>query len=118
VSPRNEGFGVYIARFDELLWLQQEAEHGHLNARWSSRDALVRQVEPGSTAILAPALRHGDDYRCHIWFARRGDPGNRVASLFDATPASLGRLRTAARADQLLAVVRMLLDGMSLVPIE
>lgn len=109
-----------VAAFDDLLRLQQEAQDARLTARWSSREALLRQVEPDTTAILAPALRNGhhedrpDSYRCHIWFVQHSDRSARTVSLFDVTEASLSALPEAASPDQLCRLVRMLLDGMPL----
>ncbi|MGI5238375.1 hypothetical protein [Dactylosporangium sp. CA-139066] len=122
VSSRDPDFTVRVARFDDLVRLQREAEEIGMTARWSSPAALERQVDPATTVLLAPVLRNGRfepaSYRCHIWFVPRANPYARTVSLFDVTASSLSALREAATPGQLRLVARMLLDGIGLDPIS
>lgn len=63
---------------------------------------------PGTTAILAPALRNGRREDQHV------NRSARTASLFDVTAASLCALPEAADPDRLRRVVRLPLDGIEL----
>ncbi|WP_433063713.1 hypothetical protein [Dactylosporangium sp. CS-033363] len=119
VSARDPDFSVRVAEFDDLVGLQREAEELGLSARWSSRAALERQVAPGTTVILAPALRHTlESYRCFIWFVPRAADHASAVSLFDVTVTSFDALREVTDPARLRMVVHMLLDRMPLSPIE
>jgi hypothetical protein len=122
VAVDDPDFVVRAAIYEDLIRLQEEAMVRHLNARWSSMDALSVQVEIGSMAFIAPLLRNGissdgtESYRCHIWFVRRQESAGAV-SLIDIAKRSLEALPEVSEPAKLKHVIRFLLDSHSMAPL-
>jgi len=112
-----------VASREELLIINDDAEQNRFGARWSSADALRRQVSDNSIVILSPALQndgeidHPDSYRCFVWFYSIAT-GHPAVSLLDVATSTFSGLREASSAEQLKKVARTLLDGYPLTPLE
>lgn len=111
---------VRTASIEDLQRLQIEAEALGLSARWSTREALVRQVDPTVRALVSPIIANGgrvtdpDSFRCYIWFRARDKP-SAVVSLLDVQVSSLTEL---PQVTDLRKVVRVLLDATPLTRLD
>lgn len=82
-------FTVRVATTDDLLRIQRENVANEWARRWTSEDALLRQVESVAGIFLCPMLRNGgpagepESYRCWAWFVLGADDGTRGVTLLD-----------------------------------
>ena len=110
-------FSVRFATVEDLLRVQRDTRAHKWRAHWSSEDALLRQVEPETTAVLCPFLRNGgpedepESYRCYIWFVLRSEKDARVVSLIDVGKELFATLDEASTPDQLRRVIRVMFEG-------
>ena len=119
IDTRDPRFSVRRALLPDLIRINEEAERAGWSARWSSVEALKRQVKPGSTAFLCPLLHNSgpkeepESYRCYVWFndqlEKRG-----VVSLLDVSWKTFSELDRARSIDQLERVVFVLLANYTL----
>lgn len=86
-------FTVRVAATDDLLRIQHENVTNAWDRRWSSEDALLRQVESVAGVFLCPMLRNGgpvaepESYRCWAWFVLGAEDGTRGVTLLDVSRA-------------------------------
>jgi hypothetical protein len=117
VAWNDPDFSVRLASVEDLVQVQRDTQHNGWGARWSSEDALVRQVEPGTTAVLCPLFRNGgpedepESYRCHIWFVLRSEKDARIVSLVDVGMDMFTTLPEASDPAQLKRVIRVMFEG-------
>lgn len=117
VATTDSDFIVRFASVDELLRVRRDAVTNRWRAHWSSEEALVQQVEPGTTSILCPLFRNGgamdepEAYRCYIWFALRSERHVHAVSLVDVSKELLSTLPAASDPDQLKQVIGTILEG-------
>lgn len=84
-------FTVRVATTDDLLRIQHENVTNAWDRRWSSEDALLRQVESVAGVFLCPMLRNGgpvaepESYRCWAWFVLGSEDGTRGVTLLDVS---------------------------------
>jgi hypothetical protein len=84
-------FTVRVAATDDLLRIQRENVANGWARRWSSEDALLRQVESVAGVFLCPMLRNGgpvtepESYRCWAWFVLGTEDGTRGVTLLDVS---------------------------------
>lgn len=116
-------FSVRLASLDDLKRILGEAKKNQWSAVWSSEEALIRQVDPDSLAIVCPLLRNGapidepQSFRCHVWFVHK-ESRARMVSLLDVGERMMSALREAAEPADLKKVIRFTLDGIPLEPLD
>jgi hypothetical protein len=82
-------FTVRVAGVDDLLRVQRENVAHERVRRWSSEDALLRQLSSVAGVFLCPMLRndrHGSEpgsYRCWAWFVLGTEEGTQGVTLLD-----------------------------------
>ncbi len=82
-------FTVRVAGVDDLLRIQRENAAHDRSRRWSSEDALLRQVSAVSGVFLCPMLRNEgrasepESYRCWAWFVLGVEEGTQGVTLLD-----------------------------------
>lgn len=82
-------FTVRVAGVDDLLRIQRENVAFDRSRRWSSEDALLRQVSVVSGVFLCPMLRNErrasdpESYRCWAWFVLGTEEGTQGVTLLD-----------------------------------
>ncbi|WP_329109368.1 hypothetical protein OG792_11530 [Micromonospora sp. NBC_01699] len=114
---------IYLAGIDDLVRLNDEAKRHLWGAKWSSTEALRRQVEGGAMCVICPVFRNGgsvdepESFRCFVWFIEKPEGRGRV-SLLDVGTATLAGLRRASSPDRLTRIVRALMDGFELARID
>jgi hypothetical protein len=84
-------FTVRVAATDDLLRIQRENVANGWVRRWSSEEALLRQIESVAGVFLCPMLRNDgpvtepESYRCWAWFVLGAEDGTRGATLLDVS---------------------------------
>jgi hypothetical protein len=82
-------FTVRVAGLDDLLRIQRENVVHQRPRRWSSEEAMLRQVEAVTGVFLCPMLRNDgpaaepESYRCWAWFVLGADEGGQGVTLLD-----------------------------------
>jgi hypothetical protein len=82
-------FTVRVAGVDDLLHIQRENVEHERTRRWSSENALLRQVSSVAGVFLCPMLRNEavgpepESYRCWAWFVLGTDEGTQGVTLLD-----------------------------------
>ncbi|MFC4855779.1 hypothetical protein [Actinophytocola glycyrrhizae] len=82
-------FTVRVAGVDDLLRIQRENAAHDRSRRWSSEDALLRQVSAVAGVFLCPMLRNDgpstepESYRCWAWFVLGTEEGTQGVTLLD-----------------------------------
>lgn len=82
-------FTVRVAGVDDLRRIQSENVAHDRPRRWSSEDALLRQVSSVAGVFLCPMLRNErhasepESYRCWAWFVLGADEGTQGVTLLD-----------------------------------
>lgn len=123
IGPGDPELRVHLADIDDLVRINDEAERNRWGARWSSEEALRRQVKERSKCVISPVFRNGGpvdepaSVRAYVWFVDSAEGRGRV-SLIDVSETTLDDLRVATSPDVLTRVVRALLDGFELARID
>ena len=108
-------FTVRVATTEDLLRVQRENVANGWARRWSSEDALVRQVESVGGVFLCPMLRNGgpseepESYRCWAWFVLGADDGTRGVTLVDVGRAVFETLPELESATELRRVIKAIM---------
>ncbi|MGB3442651.1 MAG: hypothetical protein WBA97_28240 [Actinophytocola sp.] len=82
-------FTVRVAGVDDLLRIQRENVTHERSRRWSSEEALLRQVSSVSGVFLCPMLRNDrsaaepESYRSWVWFVLGTEEGTQGVTLLD-----------------------------------
>ena len=82
-------FTVRVAGVDDLLGIQRENALHERPRRWSSENALLRQVSAVTGVFLCPMLRNDgpasepESYRCWAWFVLGTEEGTQGVTLLD-----------------------------------
>lgn len=82
-------FTVRVAGVDDLLRIQRENVAHDRSRRWSSEEALLRQVSSVAGVFLCPMLRNDgrasepESYRCWGWFVLGTEEGTQGVTLLD-----------------------------------
>jgi len=82
-------FTVRVAGVDDLVRIQRENVAHDRARRWSSENALLRQVSSVAGVFLCPMLRNDgpaagpESYRCWAWFVLGADEGTQGVTLLD-----------------------------------
>jgi hypothetical protein len=105
-------FTVRVATTEDLLTIQRENVANSWVRRWSSEDALLRQVESVAGVFLCPMLRNGgpveepESYRCWAWFVLGSEDGGRGVTLLDVSRAVFDTLPELESATELRRVIK------------
>jgi len=118
-DTRDSRFSVRRALLPDLIRINEEAERENWSAKWSSVEALERQVEPDGAAFLCPVFRNGgplsepESFRCYVWFTDRLEKRG-VVSLLDVSWKTFSELERARSIEQLERVIFVLLANYTL----
>jgi hypothetical protein len=112
-------FSVRAVSIEDLVRVQYDNLAHQLTRRWSSEEALRRQVRSDSTAFLCPLFRNGgpeeapESYKCWIWFVLGSEEHARGVSLIDVGNDMFSTLPEASSPDQLKRVVLAMMEGIA-----
>jgi hypothetical protein len=105
-------FTVRVATTDDLLRIQRENVANEWTRRWTSEDALLRQIESVAGVFLCPMLRNGgpvtepESYRCWAWFVLGTEEGTRGVTLLDVSRAVFDTLPELESPTELRRVIK------------
>ncbi len=117
VRPEDDDFRVRVVVMDDLIRIQRDDESRRRDGRWTSEEALRRQVRGTGTMFLSPLFRNAgrrdipESYRCWLWFTPHDKPRSRAVVLLDVDEELYAQLPEAASVDQLKLIISVMLNG-------
>lgn len=119
VQWTDRDFGVRLVSLADLLRIQRDSVEIQLSTRWTSEEALRRQVATERMMFLCPLYRNGgpvdapESYKCWIWYFLRSDEHARGLSLLDVRKDIFNGLSEVTESTELKHVISALVAGIA-----
>jgi hypothetical protein len=115
----DDDFVVRTVTIEDLIEIQRDNVANGWSRRWSSEDALLRQVVYDRRMFLCPCFRNGgpvdsvESYRCWLWFVVNRESLPSGVTLLTVGKALYETLPAISTVDGLKQVVLMMFAGVT-----
>lgn len=120
VELADADFTIRVASIDDLIRVNQEAVLHRWRNRWSSEEAVRRQVGPEESIIICPLFRNGgleeepESYYCWIWYSINAEENARGVSLADVGRELFSTLPEISSPEELKQTIRIIFQSVAM----
>lgn len=110
-------FSVRSASLEDILRVQRDNVEHRLSTRWTSEEALLRQMAIDTQTFICPIYRNGgleadpESYKCWMWYFSTSREQMRAVSLLDVRKELFASLAEVAQPSDLRRVIVMMMEG-------